>query len=43
MWRLAFRETTEEPLRIIYVGLTLKECKTYAEEYRDIVAMQLHN
>lgn len=32
-WRLFVRDTDSEPLRTIYVGQTLKECKAYAEEY----------
>jgi hypothetical protein len=34
LWKLLIRETPDEPLRVIYVGQTMKECKAYAEEYR---------
>lgn len=36
-WRLAHRYKDDEPLRIIYVGNTLKECKAYADEYRQLI------
>lgn len=34
LWRLAVRGSDSEPLRIIYVGNTLAECREYAEVYR---------
>lgn len=34
LWRLAVRNSETEPLRIIYVGNTLAECREYAEVYR---------
>lgn len=34
LWRLAVRNGETEPLRIIYVGNTLAECREYAEVYR---------
>ena len=34
-WRLAYRTTEDQPLRIIYLATTLAECKAYAEHYRE--------
>lgn len=34
-WRLAYRENDEDILRVIYVGNTLNECRTYADTYRN--------
>lgn len=33
VWRLFYRNTDDEPLRTIFVGVTLKECTVYAEIY----------
>lgn len=34
-WRLAYRESDEDILRVIYVGNSLNECQTYADTYRN--------
>lgn len=35
LWRLFVKEKDHQPLRTIYAGSTLGECKIKAEEYED--------
>jgi hypothetical protein len=35
IWRLAFRDKETDPLRVIFVGQTQKECKQYAQDFRE--------
>lgn len=34
VWRLAKRDNDTQPLRTIYVGTSLEDCKDYADYYR---------
>lgn len=34
VWRLAFRPTPDETLRIIFLGNSMQDCKDYAETFK---------